>query len=240
MFNLGAAYYNGEGVGVNDNLAYAWFLLSSEAGNSSGQDAANRSQAEHGPGGFNDACLAIGQMYEKGVDLPKNPALAATWYRKAAEHGFAEAVISLAVLYLNVSDYDQARPWCEAAAKKKLTGGYYCLGYLYQHGFGVDLNLKEAFRWHDQGARGGNVSSMQALARMYENGEGTKPDHVQAFLWFLFAARRGNQSAMTDAKRIRASMTEKQWKDTQRNLPRDFDRKKVDGFLRGADSPPAP
>jgi hypothetical protein len=25
MFNLGAAYYNADGVGVNDTLAYAWF-----------------------------------------------------------------------------------------------------------------------------------------------------------------------------------------------------------------------
>jgi TPR repeat protein len=66
MFNLGAAYYNGEGVGASSTLAYAWFLLSSEAGSPSGQDAAKRSQGEQGPDGFNDACLAIGEMYEKG------------------------------------------------------------------------------------------------------------------------------------------------------------------------------
>jgi TPR repeat protein len=157
MFNLGAAYYNGEGVGGNDTLAYAWFLLSSEAGNSSGQDAAKRSRAENGPGGFNDACLAIGQMYEKGEDLPKNLETAAAWYRKAAQQGYAEAMISLAALYLKTSDYSQARPWCEAAAKEKRTGAYYCLGYLYQHGSGVDPNSKEALRWYEQGARAGNV-----------------------------------------------------------------------------------
>ena len=226
MFNLGAAYYNGEGVGVNDNLAYAWFLLSSEAGNPAGQDAAKRSQGEHGPSSLGEACLSIGQMYEKGEDLPKNLALAAAWYRKAAEHGNGEATISLAILYLTASDYSQARPWCETAAKQKHAGGYYCLGYLYQHGFGVDLSLKEAFQWYEQGAKGGNTTSMQALAKMYENGEGTKPDRVQAFLWFLFAAaRHGNQGAITEANRIRSSMTEKEWKDTKKKLHGTLTRK---------------
>jgi TPR repeat protein len=238
MFNLGAAYYNGEGVGVNDTLAYAWFLLSSEAGNSSGQDAAKRSRGEQGPNGFNEACLAIGRMYEKGEDLPKNLESAAAWYRRAAEQGYIEATISLAALYLKASDYRQARPWCEAAAKEKFPGGYYCLGYLYQHGYGVDANPKEAFRWYEQGARGENMTSMLALARMYENGEGTKPDRVQALVWFLIAVRRGSQDAIAEAKKIRFSMTEKEWKDTQKKLPPNFDPKEVDKFLRGASSPP--
>jgi TPR repeat protein len=240
MFNLGAAYYNGEGVGVNDTLAYAWFLLSSKAGNSSGQDAAKRSHAEHGPNGFKQACVAIGQMYEKGDDLPKNLESAAAWYRKAAEQGSGEAMISLAGLYLNASDYSQARPWCEAAAKGKFPGGYYCLGYLDQHGSGGGPNLKEAFHWYEQGARARNVASMQALARMYENGEGTKPDRVQAFVWFLIAARTGSPGAIAEARRIRSSMTEKEWKGTQKKLPPIFDPKKVDTFLQGASSPPTP
>ncbi|MGB9071408.1 MAG: tetratricopeptide repeat protein [Terriglobales bacterium] len=241
MFNLGAAYYNGDGVAVNDTLAYAWFLLSSEGGNSSGQEAAKRSQGEHGPNAFNDACLSVGQMYEKGEDLPKNVELAAVWYRKAAERGYAEATISLANLYLHALDYTQARHWCEAAAKERLPGGYFCLGYLYQHGSGVGPNLKEAFRWYEQGARGGNVASMQALARMYESGEGTKPDRAQAFVWFFMVARRGNQDAITEAKNLRSSMTEKEWKDTQKKLrERSLDPKLVEAALQGTSTRPTP
>lgn len=240
MFNLGAAYYNGEGVRLNDTFAYAWFLLSSEAGNSSGRDAAKRSDAESGPAAFGEACRAIGQMYEKGDDLPKNAMAAAAWYQKAAENGDREAKINLAALFLNAADYGQARHWCEAAANEKYPGGYYCLGYLYQHGSGVDPSAKEALRWYEQGANEGNVASMQALARMYENGEGTKVDRVQAFVWYLVAAQRGSQSAMAEAKRIRSLMTEKEWKDAQRKMPRNLDPKKVDGFLRGGSSPPSP
>jgi uncharacterized protein len=240
MFNLGAAYYDGEGVGLDDTLAYAWFMLSSEAGNSSGQDAATRSRGEHGVIGFVDACVAIGQMFEKGQDLPKNIQSAAAWYRKAADQGSGDAQLDLAALYINASDYNQARPWCEAAVKQRLSGGYYCLGYLYQHGSGVDPNPKQAFGFYEQGARGGNAPSMWALARMYENGEGTKPDRVQAFTWFLFAAERGNKNAIADIKRIHSTMTEKEWKDTEKKLPPIFDRKRIDSFFQGASLPPAP
>jgi TPR repeat protein len=141
---------------------------------------------------------------------------------------------------LNASDYSQARPWCEAAAKKRLPGGYYCLGNLYQHGSGVDPNLKDAFRWYEQGARGGNMPSMQALAQMYENGEGTKPDRAQAFVWFLMAARRGNQGAVAEANKLRSSMTAKEWKDVQKKLPRNFNPEMIDTILQCANSPPTP
>jgi uncharacterized protein len=144
-------------------------------------------------------------------------------------------------LYLNASDYSHARPWCELGAKERFPGGYYCLGYLYQHGFGVDANPKEAFRQYEQGARVGSVASMQAAARMYEKGEGTKPDRTQAFLWFFLASQRaGNQNALAEAKRLRSSMTEKEWKDTQKKFPFTLDKKAVDKILQGSSLPAKP
>jgi hypothetical protein len=55
-------------------------------------------------------------------------------------------------------------------------------------------------------------------------------------VWFYIAAKalRGDQRAIAEANRIRSSMTEKDWKDTQKKLPRGTDPKKVDDFLRGA------
>jgi len=238
MFNLGAAYYNGEGVAADDTLSYAWFLLSAEAGSPSGRDAANRSRGEHGPPSFGGACVAIGQMYEQGEDLPKNLESAAAWYQKAAEKGSGEASLKLAALYVKASDLSRARPPCEAAAKQGFPRAYYCLGYLYQHDPGMDL--KKAFGWYSQGALKGDAASMLALARMYEKGEGTKPDRVLAFVWFLDAAMLSNQAAVAEATRIRSSLTEKEWKEAQKKLPPNVDPKKVDSFLRAASSPIAP
>ena len=81
---------------------------------------------------------------------------------------------------------------------------------------------------------------MRALAGMYESGEGTNLNRVQALTWFLLAAERGNQSAIADLKRMRSSMADKEWKDTEKKLPPNFDRKRIDNFLQGTDSQPAP
>jgi uncharacterized protein len=238
MFNLGAAYYNGEGVRVDDTLAYAWFLLSSEAGNTSGQDAAKRSQGEHGPGGFNEACLAIGEMYEKGEDLPRDLRLAAAWYQKAGERGQKQAQISLALLSMAAKEYGEARHWCEAAAKERYSPAYFCLGYLHQNGFGVAKNPKEAFHWYQQGAQGGHTASMQVLAQMYATGEGTRLDRPEALLWLVESWRRGNKDALIAAQKLHSSMTEKEWKDAQKKLrQRNLDPQWVETALRGTPSP---
>jgi hypothetical protein len=39
---------------------------------------------------------------------------------------------------------------------------------------------------------------------------------------------------------MRSSMTDKEWKDTEKKLPANFDRKRIDNFLQGASSKPAP
>ena len=238
MFNLGAAYYNGEGVNTDDTLAFAWFLLSAAAGNSSGQDAAQRSATEHGRGSYSDACIAIGQMYEKGDELPKNTDSAIAWYRKAVDRGSVQAKLGLASVYLNTSDYQQARHLCESAAKEKISGGYFCLGYLFQKGYGVAPDPKKAFNWYDLAARDGNATAMLTLAGMYEKGEGTKPDRAEAFVWFFLASRRGQPEAAAEARRIRSSMTAKEWKDAQKKLP--FDPKAIDKSLEDSGTPRTP
>jgi TPR repeat protein len=43
MFNLGAAYYNGDGVDISDTLSYAWFISAKQAGNQRAQEASQMS-----------------------------------------------------------------------------------------------------------------------------------------------------------------------------------------------------
>ena len=237
MFNIGAAYYNGEGVEtVNDTLAYAWFVLSSEAGSSSGQDAARRSKSEHRS--FTDACFEIGRLYEKGEDLPKNFDTAAAWYRKAADQGHTQAKIAMATFSMNAKNYSEARHWCEAAAKDRHAGGYFCLGYIYQHGLGVEQSSQAARKWYVEAAKSGNSGAMQVLGQMYAKGDGTKVDRPQAFLWFFISARHGNRDAILAANQLRTSMSGKEWKDAQKKLrQRNFDPKQVDVVLRGSAEP---
>ncbi|MGB9198149.1 MAG: tetratricopeptide repeat protein [Terriglobales bacterium] len=252
MFNLGVAYYNGDVVTGNETTAHAWFLLASEAGSAVAADAARRSQSEY-PGSYTDACFAIGQMYEKGDDLPRDVGQATAWYQKAAQsHGriaSGEAEFRLADLYLRDGDYARARPWCEAVAKAHNLGGAYCLGRLYHDGLGVSKDLKAALEWYRRDALRGHIAAMYALGQMYENGEGTKVDRAEAMNWLIRAATgnpryndaaaeaRNAKDAAAEARKLRASMSEAEWEKTQKKL-KDYhlDVNKVEAFLQAGDA----
>lgn len=238
MFNLGAAYYNGEGTVSDSVQALAWFLLSAEAGSPSGQDAAKRSQAESRPWVVTDSYLRIAQMYEKGDELPNNAEQVVAWYRKAADAGSKEAMIALALTYLKANDAVQARPWCEKAAEADVAGGYHCLGYLYQHGAGVAQDITKAFKYYQVGAGLAHPPSMRAIALMSESGEGTKADRIKALSWFILAAHAGNKESLMDVRRLRPTMTPKEWKNVEKKLlPHGLTAESVDKALSASDSP---
>lgn len=227
MFNIGTSYYNGEGVNASSTLAYAWFLLSAEAGNAAGLDAAKRSESEHAI--FNDACVAIGSMYEAGQELPRDLQLAAAWYKKASSR---EGRQRLAGLSLQTGDYGQARESCEALAKEHQPAGAYCLGYLYQNGFGVPQDRKKAFKSYEEGANGGNSAALLALAMMYESGETTKVDRAQAMWLLIESGRHRNKEALVQARKLRAALNDNEWKRVQKKLHQNnLDAAKVDTFL---------
>lgn len=233
MFNLGAAYYDGEGVNLDDTHALAWFLLASEAGCKPAQDAAKRSQAGSRPGTVCDAYLAVGEMYEKGQDLSRDLKQAEAWYRNALKKNqCGEARTHLIALFLNAGNYGDALEWCKEAARKRNPAGDLCLGHLYQQGLGVNQNLKAAFQWYERAANGGNTAGMFALGQMYENGQATKVNRPEAMFWLFWAARDGNREAVAEARRVRASMTEKEWKDARKKLAQKFDLKAVESVLQ--------
>jgi uncharacterized caspase-like protein len=54
---------------------------------------------ESATAGDPQAQLRVGEIHEKGLGIPPDPASAATWYRKAAEQGSSAAMIALGHLY---------------------------------------------------------------------------------------------------------------------------------------------
>ena len=196
MFNLGAAYYNGdEGVHTSLDMAYVWFLLSQEAGNAQAKEAVARTAKELPSTA--DALVDIGAMYEKGEDLPKNPAQAERWYGEAAKLSDSAKVL-LATMLINgrgvPKDYPRALELCKAAADHRNESAQFCVGYLYQNGFGVQKNPTEAVKWYQLAATNGilreiHSQATHALAEMYAKGDGVPADRVEAYYWFFLAWR---------------------------------------------------
>jgi TPR repeat protein len=104
MFNLGTAYYNGDGVPINDIAALAWFLLAEEHGSEPGKDAVAREKGAMQPWQVASAFESVGDLYEQGKLLPQDHKLAIDWYRKAAQGGDPGMQVKFANYLLQQSD----------------------------------------------------------------------------------------------------------------------------------------
>ena len=87
QFDLGLAYYSGQGVPQDDKEAVKWFRKVAEQGNAKAQSN-------------------LGVMYDTGQGVPQDYKEAVKWYRKAAEQGDAPAQYNLGLMY----EYGQGVP----------------------------------------------------------------------------------------------------------------------------------
>ena len=180
--------YEDEG---NEIKAAKWYLKAAEQGNADAQYALGqllvdvekslqwyeRASAQ----GHAGATSSIGQIYWYGsIDVKKDRAEAAKWYRKAAE------------LYKKASEQGDA-------------DAMEMLAFYYKDGKGVKMDKAEASKWfckaveqYRKAAQGGNADAMYNLAVYYENGYGVKKDKAEALKWveqYRKVAEQGKSNA---------------------------------------------
>ena len=213
MFNLGTAYYNGDGVGMDDVAAFAWFLLAQNFGSRPAIDAVKRMTEEAGNRQTN-AFEKIGDMYQKGDDLPESYNAAVNWYRKAAENGEARVQVKLANLLLHdptgTPNYNEVHRLCEKAAKQNSPTGAYCVGELYEQGLGLERDLPKAAAWFSEAAKMGLADAALRLGEMYWKGEGLKQDKISAYEFMYLASVAGMPEASQERERLEKELTHKE------------------------------
>ena len=69
------------------------------------------------------------------------------------------------------------------------------LGFMYEHGQGVDRDDKQAFEWYSKSAYQGNAIAQNNLGNMYRDRRGVELDYKKAFEWFEKAAHQGSAQA---------------------------------------------
>ena len=93
----------------------------------------------------------MGLLHGHGYGVPKNPAAAADWFRKAAEQGMAEAQFDLGHLYRRGEGVPQddlkAVDWWQKAADQGNTFAQSSLAGMYLDGNGVEKSLIQAYKW---------------------------------------------------------------------------------------------
>ena len=92
----------------------------------------------------------LGLNYIYGTDVPKDPATAASWFRKSADQGYLPARRELGILLASGEagevNMDKAIEYLSEAADQLDPSALYHLGLMYEVGIGVPKDLQKAVR----------------------------------------------------------------------------------------------
>ena len=104
----------------------------------------------------------------------------------------------------------------------------YNLGVMYERGYGVSQDDKEAVNWYRLSAEQGYANAQSNLANRYYYGEGVNKDIVYAHMWKNISASNGFEPAKEDLKIIEKEMTSSHISEAQR-LARECVKKNYKG-----------
>jgi localization factor PodJL len=113
--------------------------------------------------GLAPAQFRYGNFLEKGLGVEQDYAGAVEWYEKAVSAGNARAMHNLAVLHTEDKAGGQNIPEAtnlfRQAANLGVRDSQFNLGIMYGRGLGVDLDLKESYKWFALAAKGGDAEA---------------------------------------------------------------------------------
>jgi len=171
----------------------------------------------------------LGWMYYNGEGVSKDLALAASWFREAAEQGHAGAQYNLGYMYANgegvYKDSALAVSWYRNAAEQGDADAQFNLGMKYLSGDGVSQDSVLAAGWLRKAAEQGLVPAQCNLGAIIEAGDGVLKDLVAAYMWRNLAAAQGDRSAVLGRNALEKIMTPAQIAEAQK-LSREWTPKK--------------
>lgn len=221
QIDLGSFLLYGPNDLVDRKEAKVWLTKAAEAGNSEAQTEltklssfeSNLARAERGE---LEAQYALGNAFENGEAVKRNPAEAVNWWLKAAEAGYFPAQAKLGNDGRGIkADRQQVKLWLSRAAAagdqdaveslKKLTSNedrvrklrvmaqqgdavsQRNLGHAYRSGRGAEYDIEKAIQWYERSAASGDVNSLYILGRLHESGHEIENDRIAAFKWYSIA-----------------------------------------------------
>ena len=153
----------------------------------------------------------LGLLYFAGTLLPRDTDKARLYLSQAAAHGDKEAQAMLATLGRDASamtplqqaellsgggQHERAAALYLGLAESGDSTAQTRLAWAYEAGRGVPMDLQEAARRFELGARAGNPEAQYALAVMLRTGRGRTQDLTQSLEWLQKAASQNHPAAM--------------------------------------------
>lgn len=114
--------------------------------------------------------------------------------------------------YFNYYEYEIARESFFVAASRGHSGAQFYLGEIYEGGFAVEVDFKEALDWYLKAANNNHVGAQIRVANLLIEGRGVEPDTVLALHWYLKAANQGSPLAQFRLARLYSTIeSESSW-----------------------------
>jgi len=145
-YEVAVRFVEGHVVPINNQEAARWFDIAAKKG-------------------LAPAEFRLGTLYEKGLGVKKDLAMARDLYRASADQGHGKAMHNLAVLYAEgvdgKPDYRAAAQWFRKAADRGVADSQFNLAVLYARGVGVEQSFAESYKWFFLAARDGDQDAAQ-------------------------------------------------------------------------------
>ena len=113
-----------------------------------------------------DAQFNLGQAYKLGRGVPLDPALAESWFRKAALQGHHQAEDNYGLALFQAGRKSEAAPWLEKSVKRGEPRGQLVLGTMLFNGDGVARDYPRAYALMTMASQAGLKSASETLAQM--------------------------------------------------------------------------
>ncbi|MDE5887410.1 MAG: hypothetical protein K2H46_07480 [Muribaculaceae bacterium] len=111
--------------------------------------------------------------------------------RKMSESDNAEAFELLAEIENSKDNHQEATRLFEKAASLGQVDAMFNIALIYEHGKGVEQDLRKAMMWYKAAAEKGDEKAMVNLGGLLESGPEEIQNHKEAFNWYLKAAEKG-------------------------------------------------
>jgi uncharacterized protein len=220
-FNLGAAYYNGDGVPENTQNSCAYFIFSADAGDERGQQALARTRSEMPSTEMNRCEVMAATAYLTGDLIKSDNGLAVKWYTSAANAGDGFAAEKVAYLYDRgigvASDKAASLKWLQRSADLNFAPAIYELGLAYEAGNVVPTDLSRARKLYEQAALLGLPQAFASVGAMYSQGRGVKQDREKALAYYIVALNNGVKDAKPKVDELSSQLSQKQVKAAQQD-----------------------
>jgi TPR repeat protein len=150
------------------------------------------------------AQLDLGEMYQLGLGVTKDPKQAVAWYTKSAAQGNVLAELNLGSAYAAgagvTRDDARALALWQKAADHGNPRAMHNVALMYSHGRGADTNGAKAIEYYDKAIAAGYSQSILNLAALYATGQaGVKKNEVAAYFILSLAPDNDLRSANVKA-----------------------------------------